>query len=68
VFDDLFDLFDRDRRRSSGDRRRGLGRLLDRQSGEEGDEVRSDQRRSDHWDDDRDGGRHRRHRDDVWDD
>lgn len=68
MFDDLFDLFDRDRRRSSGERRRGLGGLLDRLSGEERDNIRSDRRRADDWDDDRDGGRRRRHRDEVWDD
>jgi hypothetical protein len=68
VFDALFDLFDRDRRRPSGERRRGLGGLLDRLSGGERDDVRSDRRRTDEWDDDRDDGRRRRRRDEFWDD
>ena len=70
MFDDLFDVFDRDRdrRRPSGDRRGGLAGLLDRLPGDRDDRDEFGRGVSRHrWDDDRfaddcDGiGQRRRH-------
>jgi hypothetical protein len=72
LFEDLFDLFERDKRHKSGERRRGIGGLLDRISGENRSDQHSDQRRTRDWDDDDDDdryeGRHRRRRESFWDD
>ena len=68
MFDELLDLFDRDRKRPTGERRRGLGGLIDRLSGEDRDNVRTDRRRSDDHDDDRYDSRPERRRSDDDDD
>jgi hypothetical protein len=68
VFDELMELFERDRKRPTGERRRGLGGLIGRLTGEDRDDVRPTQRRSDDRDDDRDEVRFERRRSDDWDD
>jgi hypothetical protein len=52
VFDELMELLERDRKRPTGERRRGLGGLIGRLTGEDRDDNRPVQRRYDDRDDD----------------
>lgn len=58
MFDELLEMFERNRKRPTGERKRGLGGLIERLSGDDRDDVRSDQRRSAARDDDRDDDRY----------